>query len=462
MNKVWRTSICLAMGVCVFAGAGISSNAAGSALPVAGASQSLEDFVSASSSELPGAGIFTTLNQYCMENPDASKDAQVMKNYVSKVKSEYKDIAIAQVNDYVNVRSASNEESEILGKLYNNSAATILGEDGDWYQIKSGSVTGYVKKDYVVSGDEAATIAEQVGTKLATVTTETLKVRESASTDSSVVTLVPEDEELHVLEVTNDGWAKVSLDTDLVGYVSSDYVDLHVKFVEAESIEEERARIAAEEAARKAAEEEARKADEAAKKAAAEAAAKKAAEAEAAAKKAADAAAKKEAAKKAAEAEAAAKKAEAAAKKAAAEAEAAARKEAESASSQEPSYSAPASGSRQSIVSYALQFVGNPYRAGGTSLTKGADCSGFVQSVFRDCGYGIPRSSREQAASGRVVSIDEIQPGDLIFYAKGGSINHVALYIGGGQVVHASTERTGIKISSYNYRTPYKAVSYVD
>ena len=126
------------------------------------------------------------------------------------------------------------------------------------------------------------------------------------------------------------------------------------------------------------------------------------------------------------------------------------------------SYSAPASGSRQSIVSYALQFVGNPYVAGGTSLTKGADCSGFVQSVFRDCGYGIPRSSREQAASGRQVSLDEIQPGDLLFYSKGGSINHVALYIGNGQVVHASTERTGIKISSYNYRTPCKAVSYVD
>ena len=249
------------------------------------------------------------------------------------------------------------------------------------------------------------------------------------------------DEELSVIESAGNGWTKVSVDSDIIGYVSDEFISVRTEFVKAESIEEEKARIEKAEAEKKAAEEAARKADEEAAKA-------EAAEAE------------RKAAEKAAKAEK--KAAEKAAKEAAA-AEAAAQKEAEApAAESAPSYSAPASGSRQSIVSYALQFVGNPYVAGGTSLTKGADCSGFVQSVFGDCGYSIPRSSRQQAGSGREVSLDQIQPGDLLFYSKGGSINHVALYIGNGQVVHASTERTGIKISNYNYRTPCKAVSYVD
>ena len=424
MKKVLKTSLCLATGVCVLTGAGLSAFAANSSLPSAGASASLDSYItSTSSSSLPGAGVFTTLNNYYAQNPDASADAQIIDNKVTNVASEYADIAIAQVNDYVNVRSASNEEAEILGKLYNNSAATILGEEGDWYQIKSGSVTGYVKKEYVVSGDEAATLAEQVGNKIATVVTDTLKVRENAGTDSSVVTLVPADEELNVLETTDNGWTKVSVDSDVVGYVSNDYITVRTEFVEAESIEEEKARIAEEEAAKQAAEEAARKADEAAKKAAKEEAAK--------------------------QAEESAKQTEST-------------ETTTDSSSESTSYSAPTSGSRQAIVSYALQFVGNPYVAGGTSLTKGADCSGFVQSVFRDCGYSLPRSSREQAAAGREVSLDELQPGDLLFYSRGGSINHVALYIGNGQVVHASTERTGIKISNYNYRTPCKAVSFVD
>lgn len=441
MKKVIRTYVCVATGVSILAGASITALAANSSLPQAGASQSLDSFIAGdTASELPVAGICATLNSYYAKNPDASADAQIIKNNVTNVASEYADIAIAQVNDYVNIRNASNEEGEILGKLYNNSAATVIGEEGDWYQITSGSVTGFVKKEFVVTGDEAAALAERVGNRIATVTTETLKVRESAGTDSSVVTLVPEDEELSVLESAGNGWTKVSVDSDVIGYVSDEYIKVRTEFVKAESIEEERARIEKEEAEKKAAEEAARKADEAAAKAAAEEAAKS----------------EKAAAEKAAKAEK--KAAEKAAK------EAAAKEEAESKTSEPaaPSYSAPASGSRQSIVSYALQFVGNPYVAGGTSLTKGADCSGFVQSVFRDCGYSIPRSSREQAGSGREVSLDQIQPGDLLFYSKGGSINHVALYIGNGQVVHASTERTGIKISNYNYRTPCKAVSYVD
>lgn len=116
---------------------------------------------------------------------------------------------------------------------------------------------------------------------------------------------------------------------------------------------------------------------------------------------------------------------------------------------------------RQRVVDYALQFVGNSYVYGGTSLTNGADCSGFVQSVFRDCGYTLPRVAADQAYSGTQKTVEEMEVGDLLFYGYGGSITHVALYIGDGQIVHASTAATGIKISDYNYKEPCAVASYL-
>ena len=113
---------------------------------------------------------------------------------------------------------------------------------------------------------------------------------------------------------------------------------------------------------------------------------------------------------------------------------------------------------RVDLCQYAKQFLGNPYVWGGTSLTKGADCSGFVLSVFAKYGVSLPHSSRAQANHGTKINASELKPGDLVFYAKGGTINHVAIYIGGGQVIHASSPKTGIKISAYNYRTPHKMV----
>ncbi len=341
----------------------------------------------------------------------AAQQAQVTQPQVPEVKSEYDDIAIAQVNNYVNIRNAAGEHGEILGKLYNNSAATIVKSEGDWYQITSGTVTGYVKAEFFVTGSAAAELAKTVGQRIATVTTETLRVRDAVGLEAPIQTLVPMGEELDVVEEL-DGWVKVSMDADVVGYVSADYVSIRTEFVQAESLEEEKARLAEAERQRREAEEAARKADEAAKKAAAAEQAKKDA--------------------------------------AAAQAEALAN-----------ANTANVSGIRQKIVSYALQFVGNPYRYGGTSLTNGADCSGFVQSVFRDCGYSLGRSSRDQASAGKVIDVGSVKPGDLLFYSNGRSINHVAIYIGNGQVVHASTRRTGIKISNYNYRQPCKAVSYL-
>lgn len=379
--------------------------------------------------DMPGAGIAVVLSDTVLatetvkaeENTtelvqeETKEDANVSENEAPVVKSEYDDIAIAQVTNYVNLRSEPSEEGEILGKLYNNSAATIIATEGDWYKIKSGSVDGYVKAEFVVSGAEAETLAKEVGHRTATVNTETLKVRNDAGLDATVQTLIPEGESYDVVEEL-DGWVKIAVDTDIEGYVSTEYVNLETEFVEAESIEEEKARLAEEERVRKEAEEAAKKADEASAK----------------------------------------KKKSASSSESTDNAEST-----ESSEAVAPAVTAPVSGSRAAIVSYALQFVGNPYVAGGTSLTNGADCSGFTYSVFADCGISIPRDSRSQAAGGTPVDLSAIQPGDLLFYSNGGSINHVALYIGNGQVVHASTAKTGIKISAYNYRTPCKAVTYI-
>lgn len=115
---------------------------------------------------------------------------------------------------------------------------------------------------------------------------------------------------------------------------------------------------------------------------------------------------------------------------------------------------------RQGIVDFALQFVGNPYVYGGTSLTNGADCSGFVMSVFAEFGYELPRVAAAQCAASEKKSVADIEAGDLFFYGDGG-IDHVALYIGDGKIVHASTAATGIKVSDYDYRAPAAVGSFV-
>ena len=115
---------------------------------------------------------------------------------------------------------------------------------------------------------------------------------------------------------------------------------------------------------------------------------------------------------------------------------------------------------RQGIVDFALQFVGNPYVYGGTSLTNGADCSGFVMSVFAEFGYELPRVAAAQCAASEKKDVSDIEAGDLVFYGEGG-IDHVALYIGDGKIVHASTAATGIKVSDYDYRAPAAVGSFV-
>lgn len=304
----------------------------------------------------------------------------------------FRSLVIARVNDYVNVRSIPSEEGEILGKLYDKSVGEFISEQDGWYEIESGSVTGFVKAEYCVTGEDAVSLAREVGTRIGTVNTTTLKVREEPGMDAVVLGLVPIGDELIVTEEIGD-WVKVDIEEGF-GYVSIDYVELSTEFVKAESKAEEEARLAREEAERKAAQEAARKA---------------------AAKKSSSS----------------------------------------SSGSSNHNVQAPVitsgSGSEMgsAVANFACQFVGNPYVYGGTSLTNGADCSGFVMSVYNNFGVSLPHSSAADRSVGSSVDgLANAQPGDIVCYS-----GHVGIYVGDGKIVHASTSKTGIIISNANYRS---------
>ena len=306
----------------------------------------------------------TSAQETAEESASSSDSAQSEDGFGEGSSESAADLAVATVSDYVNVRAEASTDSEIVGKLYKDGVATVLDDNGDgWVKIQSGSVTGYISKDFLATGSEAEKLADENKSQVAEVTTETLRVRAAADINSDVITLVPQGEKLNVIEET-DGWLKVSTDEG-EGYISADYADVEAVYQVAESIEEEQQRLAEE----------------------------------------------------AAEAEA---KAEA------------------------DTYNR-----RVEAVNYAMQFLGNPYVWGGTSLTNGIDCSGFTMQVYAHFGYSLPHYDVSQRSCGTAVdSLADALPGDLVFYS-----GHVAIYCGGGQVVHASNPRDGIKVSNANYRS---------
>ena len=303
-------------------------------------------------------------------------------------------MVVAQVDGCVNVRAHASEESKVLGKLYNNSAAKVYKTVDDWYQITSGTVTGYVKSEYVVRDNEE--LARNVSRRVATVQTDGLFVRAEASTESDKLGQVPNQEELTVTDESVDGWVKVEIEEG-EGYVSMDYVTLSTEFVQAESKREEEARLAKEEAER-------------------------------------------QAALRAAEAAEAARRAS--------RRSSGSSSSGGGSSSSGGSYSAPSGSGGSAVANYACQFVGNPYVYGGTSLTNGADCSGFVMAVYAAFGVSLTHSSSAMRGCGYEVSQDAMQPGDIVCYS-----GHVGIYIGGGTLVHASTPESGIKYSNVYYKT---------
>lgn len=350
------------------------------------------------------ASVLTTGNIKADEK-DTTKETN------TATESKYANKAVADIysTTTLNIRKKGSINAKIVGKMKKGNIATVLKKGSEWSKVRSGNVTGYVKNQYLVFGDKIENFAKQNVKKVAKVQTETLRVRKKASTDSKIVTLVSEDDKLKVKKQTDD-WAKVKVDGQ-TGYVSKDYAKVTYSFGKAKSMKQ----IQAEQEAKKRAEEAARNKP---------VSTTSSSHTSNTGTTSGSTTGSTQTTKKA--------------------------------SVSVSSSGSSATGSR--IVSYAQQFVGNPYRYGGNSLTSGIDCSGFTQQIMAKFGYSISRTSSSQSGDGRAVSTSNLRAGDLVFYGDGGSIDHVALYIGGGQVVHASNSapypRGGIKISNVNYRTP--------
>ena len=277
-----------------------------------GISVMASDGDTAEAAKMPGVGIEAVLKDFYSQNREIkAEDYLVPEN-----KGEYLDMAFANVTSFLYVRSEPTKESEYVGKLYPGYAAKITGPVGEWTAVESGDVTGYVKTEYILTGAEAQTYAENL------VTEAQQEGKEEAEAFTYAVSRKSEEAQM------------------------TQEVQENVQQTETTEV------------------------------------------------------------------------------------------------------SAQPASNGQAIVDYACQFIGNPYVWGGTSLTDGADCSGFVQSVFAHFGISLPRTTYDQIYAGVEVSYDQAMPGDLICYD-----GHIGIYIGNGQIVNAQNPEQGIGISPATYTT---------
>ena len=494
-NHVMRAAACFLAGTMTVAGSSAAVGAAGVSLVGINVASQVDNTEAAVETEtetvagteaLVGTEVVASTQEDVTEEVTYEVTEEESEVYVAPVVEEnlVDTTVVAQIGDaYINIRSNPSTDADIIGKMYNNNAATVLADDGEWLYIQSGNCTGYVAKYLMTTGEAAEEVVDEIGTPVAQSHVEALMVRSDASTEGEVVDMITSDD-LVYLEEDLGGWAKVTTSNGVTGYVCADYVSYDTEMPLAESREEEAARIEAENQAwlEYLAEQERLYLEALA------------------------------------------------AEQAAWEAQNQAWIEYLASQGQyvdpttgEITYTEPTtdntytdttyedtytdttyedtttdttyedtytdttyedtytdttyedtytdttvdtgvSSARQQIVDYALQFVGNPYVWGGTSLTNGADCSGFVQSVLGDNGISVNRTAGAQSQGGTSVDLSNIQPGDLLFYEGSGDygIGHVSMYIGDGQVVHASNSTDGIIISDVNYRTPVSAKSYID
>lgn len=313
---------------------------------------------------------------------------------ISEKDDEYQDFAIANVDNYVNVRAESNTDSEIVGRMYDGAVAQILEyetcDDGEWLKVVSGETEGYIKAEYFIYGDAAAEVIEDYVDRYAFVDADRLNIREEANIDSKRIGYANKGEKLKLDDeyvADDNGWVYVDYGTDKKGYVSADYVTIREEFIYAKTMEEihkqeeEQALMLAR----------------------------------------------------------------------ATEDETVSPENLSLENTTEPvSYTATGD-LRNDIVNNALQYVGYPYVHGGNSLATGTDCSGFTSLIYAQYGYSLSRTPSGQLSSnGRSISLDEAQPGDIICYGKS-KCTHVAIYIGNGQIVHAANPRKGVVVYNVGY-----------
>ena len=465
-----------------------------------------------------------TLSEEELEESRAQAEKEAHDKEIEDEIASYGNIGICRLEDggYLNVRAEADVQSDIVGKLYDGSACSITEEGDEWSKIKSGEISGYVKSQYLMTGDEAQQFAHNDIKLRAIVKGENVNIRSEASSDSDSVG-VAEDGARYEVEEVLDGWVKVKS-----GYISSDYVELKECLNEARKLDERTkvlnlyhnlgvpnvdnylnirkgpgdnkdiigklpknsgAEILEEEdgwykirsggvigyvsskyiltgaAATSVA------LDKAELMAIVEADALNVREGPGEEYKAWTQITNSERYPVLGE-ENGWVKIDLGDEGEDGEATTAyvssdfvevryALNEAIKFSDAEIARMK-ASSKRGQICNYALKFTGHPYVWGGLSLTNGCDCSGFTLKVMQNFGISLPHYSGAQAKMGKKVDAGSIRPGDLVFYAnKGGTINHVAIYIGNGQIVHAANKRSGIKISSWRYRSPVKIVNVI-
>ena len=330
-------------------------------------------------------------------------DEAIKQDMRQTVLSLYDNLGVSNVSNYLNVRDNPDEKKgKIIAKLPSNAGCDILDTStSGWYKIRSGNITGYVKSEYILTGQQAKDKALQVAKLMAISNTDGVNVRTEPNTNSSIYTQISNSERFLVAD-QQDGWVKIEID-DQDAYLSSDYVD--VKYGLEEAIKYTPVVEVADNSSKNDSKSNSKNNTK-------------------------NNSGKKNSGKKNSANDGAA-----------------------------GSKSGSVSSKRAQIANYAVQFVGNRYVYGGTSLTNGTDCSGFTMSVMAKFGVSLPHNSGAQSGSGKSITSSQMRPGDLIFYSGSGGINHVALYIGNGQVCHASNARSGIKISTWNYRTPAKIVN---
>ena len=312
---------------------------------------------------IAGVAILFNRNDLLSRITPLQTDAEADWDLRESALEGYQNFGLSQEGSYLNVRDKASTDGNVIGKMTNNNACDILetSSDGKWYKIKSGSVTGYVSSDYILTGDAARDLGKSEATQQVIIKTTTLNVRSEPTEESSIWTQVSGNERYDYVKFVGN-WIEIELDSS-TGFVSQDYVDVGfglrtaVKYTPPK--EERQATL------------------------------------------------------------------------------------------------------RDRIVSYAMQYLGGRYVWGGTSLTKGVDCSGFTMRIYQHFGIYLSHYSGSQAYEGKKISRSELRKGDLIFYAKNGTINHVAMYIGDGMVIHARSTRRGICITDMYYRTPVRYVRFL-